>query len=227
MDQKTRELLDNFFAEVQMAVQDSSRTFNDVSNIEMKDLLQKESATAISLVSSGGKAKKNSIEKIVGNNAAGLGVTAFASVVIGGLVGGAGSAAALAAAGATAGSAAALAVAGATAGSAAAFAAAGATAGSALPVVGTVIGGVVGVGVGFFIGLKKRKKDDKQAQVELEEIRKALEKQSRYIRQLEEELERIMKDYKEARSKKNEERCKYILSLVTTHHDLSSTLGTI
>lgn len=214
MDQKTRELLDNFFAEVQMAVQDSSRTFNDVSNIEMKDLLQKESATAISLVSSGGKAKKNSIEKIVGNNAAGLGVTAFASVVIGGLVGGAGSAAALAAAGATAGS-------------AAAFAAAGATAGSALPVVGTVIGGVVGVGVGFFIGLKKRKKDDKQAQVELEEIRKALEKQSRYIRQLEEELERIMKDYKEARSKKNEERCKYILSLVTTHHDLSSTLGTI
>ncbi len=206
MDKKVQTVLDNLLTEAQKAVEDPSRTLNDVRNPEMKDLLQKESTAAIKAMSSVSQNAKHNAGLTVGGGIAGAGAgTAIAAGVLASSATGIGVSSFVSGAG-----------------TAAAAAATGAAAGSAVPIVGTIAGAAVGVSIGFLISHRNQEKAKKQEFAEREELRKAIEKQNRYIRQLEKELEQLRKDYENA--SKNEARYKYILSIIMMHYDLRASL---
>jgi phage tail tape-measure protein len=103
--------------------------------------------------------------------------------------------------------------------SAFATAGAGAAAGSFIPVVGTLIGVGVGLTVGIFAGKHSKQKQQNKIIALQKEI---LQNQNTIINSLKKQLQELEEKYRE--TVKNNERYKYLLSLLMVNNELVSAL---
>lgn len=182
-------------SEPEKAVENKDRTLDDVDSSDVREILKQESEAAIKILAS-----------------TGIGVGAISSTTLL-----AGTAAGVIAGSTIAGSTAGVGIGAATGASSLVV---GATAGSVVPIVGTIIGAAIGTGAGIIFGKRAAKK---KAKKKMAELREALEKQNRHLRQLEAELEELKKKYKETCNEN--ERFKYILSIIKSQYDLQSLLN--
>ncbi len=89
----------------------------------------------------------------------------------------------------------------------------GAAAGSAVPIIGTVAGAFVGFALALAFYHSGNKKSNQEKEKIIMELRTALEKEDRYIRQLQKEKEELIKELEVSHEQK--ERLKYIVSILS------------